>query len=208
VYGNLIEALGNVDKEKSVAEVKKLVNQGIDAYDIIQNGIMEGMEIVGQRFQEGEYFLPDLLLAAEAVKACSDVVKPLLSESKSGNKATIVMGTVAGDVHDLGKNIVGTTLESGGYKVVDIGVDVPREKFVEAVRKEKAQVLGLSALLTVTMVEMEKVIQAIRKEPVLKNVKIVVGGAPLDQEYADKIGADSYAKDARDALLKIRKMVG
>ena len=207
MYGTLIATLADLDKNKALAEVNKLVAQGVDPIEIIENGVMEGMDLVGQRFEEGDYFLPDLLRAGDIVNACSSILKPLIAGSRNLAKGTIVVGTVAGDIHDLGKGIVISTLESGGFKVVDIGVDVPLTKFIEAVRKEKASILAMSALLTVTMVEMEKVIKAVRSEPDLANVKVMVGGAPLDQEYAVKIGADAYGKDARQALIKARELM-
>ena len=206
MFSKLIKTLSELDREGSAQEVKNLLEQGVDPFEIIENGVMQGMDMVGERFESGEYFLPDLLRAAKAVEACSSIIKPLLKEDQNSNKGTIVVGTVAGDVHDLGKNIVIATLESGGFKVVDIGVDVPIEKFIEAVKKENASILGMSALLTVTMVEMEKVIKALRSDPDLEKVKVMVGGAPVDQEYSDKIGADAYGRDARQALIKVREM--
>jgi methylmalonyl-CoA mutase cobalamin-binding domain/chain len=163
------------------------------------------MDIVGEKFQSGEYFLPELLLAAKAVEACSSFVKPLIKGDMGRNKGTIVMGTVSGDIHDLGKNIVITTMESGGFRVVDAGVDVTVDAFINAVRTEKARILGMSALLTVTMVKMEEVIKALRDESDLSHVKVMIGGAPVDQEFAERIGADAYGKDARDALVKARE---
>ena len=206
MFSKLVKTLSDLDREEAVGEVEKLVRQGVDPFEIIQNGIMQGMDIVGERFEKGEYFLPDLLRAAKAVEACSSIVNPLIKSDQSSNRSTIVMGTVAGDIHDLGKNIVVTTLESGGFKVVDTGVDVPVEEFIETVRKEKASILGMSALLTVTMVEMEKVIKALRSDPDLRNVKVMVGGAPLDQEYAVKIGADAYGRNVRQALVKATEL--
>jgi 5-methyltetrahydrofolate--homocysteine methyltransferase len=166
------------------------------------------MDIVGEKFQSGEYFLPELLLAARTVEACSSIVKPLIKGDQGISKGTIVMGTVAGDIHDLGKNIVITTLKSGGFRVVDAGVDVPVEEFVRVVRNENACILGISALLTVTMVLMEEVIKALHDESDLAHVKVMVGGAPVDQQFAESIGADAYGKDARDALLKARELAG
>lgn len=207
MFDKLVEMVCGLHKDKAVDEVKKLIANGVNPFDIIEKGLMQGVDIVGQRFQEGTYFLPDLLRAGNIVDACSSILKPLIKASKDATpKGTVVVGTVAGDIHDLGKNIVISTLESGGFRVVDVGVDVPTERFVEAVRKEKASVLGMSALLTVTMVEMEKVISALRKEPDLAKVKVIVGGAPLDQEYAEKIGADAYCRDARQALIKVREL--
>ena len=207
MFSKIVKALSDLDREKAMQEIENLIAEGVDPFEIIQNGIMQGMDLVGERFEKGYYFLPDLIRAGHIVDACSSIVKPLLKRNQSSDKGVIVIGTVAGDIHDLGKNIVVSTLESAGFKVVDIGVDVPVERFVEAVRNEKAFLLGMSALLTVTMVEMEKVIETLRSDPDLKDVKVMVGGAPLDQEYADKIGADAYAKDARQALIKAREFL-
>jgi len=207
MFSKIVKALSDLDREKATQEVENLIAEGVDPFKIIQNGIMQGMDLVGERFEKGYYFLPDLIRAGHIVDACSLLVKPLLKSNQSSDKGVIVVGTVAGDIHDLGKNIVISTLESAGFTVVDIGVDVPVERFVEAVRGEKALLLGMSALLTVTMVEMEKVIEALRSDSDLKDVKIMVGGAPLDQEYADKIGADAYGKDARQALMKAREFL-
>ena len=206
MFDDLVAALSRGNREKSLSEVNRLLAQGVDPFAIIEQGLMEGMELVGQRFETGEYFLPELLLAGRVIEACTAILKPLLPTDGTGEKGSIVLGTVAGDMHDLGKNIVANTLASAGYRVVDVGVDVPAERFLEAVREEKASVLCLSALLTVTMVEMKKVIDALRGDPELKGVKVLVGGAPLDEEHARKIGADAYGRDARHALLKVREL--
>ena len=207
-FGSLVKALSNLDHQESLNEVQKLVSAGGDPFEIIEKGIMAGMDIVGEKFQSGEYFLPELLLAARAVEACSSIVKPLIKGGQGRRKGTIVMGTVAGDIHDLGKNIVITTLKSGGFRVVDAGVDVPVDEFIKAVRTEEARILGLSALLTVTMVKMEEVIKALHDESDLAHVKVIIGGAAVDQQFAESIGADAYGKDARDALLKARGLAG
>lgn len=207
-FGSLVKALSNLDHEESLNEVQKLVSAGEKPFEIIEKGIMQGMDIVGEKFQSGEYFLPELLLAARAVEACSSIVKPLIKGGQNRSKGTIVMGTVAGDIHNLGKDIVITTLESGGFRVVDAGVDVPVDEFIKAVRNEEARILGMSALLTVTMVKMEEVIKALHDESDLAHVKVMIGGAPVDQPFAERIGADAYGKDARDALVKARELAG
>lgn len=207
MFDKLIEFISDLHKDKAVDEVKRLLAEGTNPFEIIEAGLMQGVDIVGQRFESGVYFLPDLLRAGNIVDTCSSILKPLIKGSEDAvQKGTVVIGTVAGDIHDLGKNIVISTLESGGFRVVDIGVDVPTDRFIEAVKKERAVILGMSALLTVTMVQMEKVISALRKEPDGEKVKVIVGGAPLDQEYAQKIGADAYCKDARQALIKVREL--
>lgn len=207
MFSKLVNNLSDLDREESAREVENLLKQGVNPFEIIKKGLMRGMDLVGERFERGEYFLPELLRAAKVVEDCSSIIKPLMKGDQNSYKSTIVLGTVAGDIHDLGKNIVATTLESGGFRVVDIGVDVPVEKFIDAAKKENASILGMSALLTVTMVAMERVIKALRSDPDLEKVKVIVGGAPLDQEYADKIGADAYGKDARQALTKVRELI-
>ncbi len=204
MFSDLIAALIEFNAEKSVEEVKRLLDSGVDPFEIIENGLMQAMDIVGRKFEEGIFFLPELLRAALAVEACSAVIKPVLSEDQQLARGTVVVGTVAGDIHDLGKNLIISTLQSAGFRVIDLGVDVPLESFVETVRREKAKILALSALLTVTMVRMEEIILALRNDPELKRVKVMVGGAPVDQKYADAIGADAYGENALDAMQKAR----
>jgi corrinoid protein of di/trimethylamine methyltransferase len=206
MFDDLISALIDVDAEKAAAKVAALLRAGVDPFEIIENGIMPGMETVGRKFEEGSYFLPQLLLAAKAVEACTALITPLLNADQSRSKGTIVVGTVAGDIHDLGKNLVISTMESGGFRVIDAGVDVPSEQFVEIARREKAEMIALSALLTTTMTRMEEVIKALHGDPELRYVKVMVGGAPVDQKYADQIGADAYGENALEALYKAREL--
>jgi 5-methyltetrahydrofolate--homocysteine methyltransferase len=207
MYTDLINALTKLDADKSAEEVSRLLDAGVDPFEIIENGLMQAMDTVGNRFDEGTFFLPELLLAAKAVEACSALIRPLLFADGQHVRGTVVVGTVAGDIHDLGKNLIISTLESAGFRVIDLGVDVPMEDFVETVRREEAKILAMSALLTVTMVRMEEVIQAVRSDPELKDVKIMVGGAPVDQKYADAIGADAFGENALEAMQKARMLV-
>jgi len=208
VVDNLARAVAELKREESLAEVRRLLQAGRDPFDLIERGLMPGLDLVGERFERGEYFLPQLLLAGQVVEECSALIRPRLASDQAETKGTVVLGTVAGDVHDLGKNIVGTTLRSGGFRVVDLGVDVPRPEFIEAVRREGASLLGMSALLTTTMVEMAQVIEALRAEPDLAGVRVMVGGAPLDEDYAARIGADAFGGNARQALLRARELIG
>jgi len=207
MFTDLISALTELDADKSTGEVQKLLDSGIDPFEIIENGLMQAMDIVGRKFEEGTFFLPELLRAGIAVEACSALITPVLTEDQQVARGTIVVGTVAGDIHDLGKNLIISTLTSAGFRVIDLGVDVPLETFVETVRREKAKILALSALLTVTMVRMEEIILALRNDPELKDVKVMVGGAPVDQKYADTIGADAYGENALDAMQKARQLI-
>jgi len=206
MFTDLISALTEFNVDTSTAEVQKLLDSGVDPFDIIENGLMQAMDIVGKNFEEGSFFLPELLLTAKAVEACSALIQPVLTPDQQLLRGTIVVGTVAGDIHDLGKNLIISTLESAGFRVIDLGVDVPSQTFVETVRREKAKILAMSALLTVTMVRMEEIIQTLRNDPELKDVKVMVGGAPVDQKYADTIGADAYGANALEAMQKARQL--
>jgi 5-methyltetrahydrofolate--homocysteine methyltransferase len=207
MFTDLITALTEFNADKSTEEVVRLLDAGVDPFEIIENGLMQAMDIVGNRFEEGSFFLPELLLAAKAVEACSALIRPLLGAEQQRARGTIVVGTVAGDIHDLGKNLIISTLESAGFRVIDLGVDVPQETFIETIRREKAKILAMSALLTVTMIRMEEIIQALRSDPELKDVKIMVGGAPVDQKYADAIGADAFGENALEAMQKARMLI-
>jgi len=165
------------------------------------------MGVVGKKFKANEMYIPEVLIAARAMHAAMDVLKPLLSSAQSASKGTVVVGTVQGDLHDIGKNLVCMMLEGGGFTVVDAGVDVPKEKFVEEMKKNKSKVLGLSALLTTTMPAMKDVIDAIRADKETSDVRVMVGGAPLTQEYADSIGADGYGADASSAVDVANKLL-
>lgn len=180
--------------------VQEALRMGIPPYKILTDGLAKGMNIVGQRYENGEYFLPELVMAGETMKRAIDVLKPFLKTEKSGVKGKVVIGTVEGDIHDIGKNLVITFLTSAGLEVYDLGVDVPAEKFVEKVMETGASVLCLSALLTTTIPEMKKVIEALKRAGIRDKVKVVVGGAPLNEEIAKSIGADLYGRDAVEGV--------
>lgn len=193
VYKSVVE--GDVDGV--VAGVKRLLDAGTEPQQIINEGLIKPMDEVGQKMKSGEMFVPEVLVAAEAMKQGLEIIKPLLG-GEMETKGTIVMGTVAGDLHDIGKNLVCMLLESSGYKVIDLGVDVPTEKFLKAIEENKPDVVGLSALLTTTMVAMKETVKAVKEK--FASVKAIVGGAPISQEFADEIGADGYASDASRAV--------
>lgn len=167
---------------------------------IVMEGLTAGMEVVGQRFARKEYFIPDMLASAEAVGAAMDVLKPYLEASDVQTKGRFAIATVKGDIHDIGKNIVAILLKGGGYEVTDLGIDVPTEEIVEYVRQEKPDFLGLSALLTTTMLVMREVIEALKEGGVRDKVKVLIGGAAVSDEYAREIGADAYCADGFDAI--------
>jgi 5-methyltetrahydrofolate--homocysteine methyltransferase len=194
---------GEVDEVKEL--VQKAVDEGQAVKKILSEGLIAGISIVGNKYESGEFFLPEMVIAASAMKEGLKVLSPLLKQGDIESEGTVILGTVQGDIHDIGKSIVGTMLEGAGFMVTNIGVDVAPEKFVEAAKEKNADVIGVSALLTTTMVKMEDVIKA-AKEAGLK-AKVMVGGASVTQEFADKIGADGYAPDAPSAVGKARELV-
>ena len=191
-------------------QVKELVQQAVDEGtspgDILNKGLIAGMSVVGKRFKKNEIYVPEVLVAARAMHAGMDIIKPLLGESGIEPKGFFTIGTVKGDLHDIGKNLVMMMIEGAGFKVVDLGVDVTPEKYVQAV-KDGAQILGMSALLTTTMPAMKTTIDAITAAGVRDSVKIIVGGAPLTQAFADEIGADGYSPDAASAADLANEMI-
>ena len=199
-YQDLADAIIRGDNVTSKEIAQKLVDQGVEPVEILNEGLLPGMSVVGKKFKANEMYIPEVLIAARAMNAAMDVLKPLLTETGVPTKGTLILGTVQGDLHDIGKNLVRMMLEGAGFTVIDLGVDIPPEKFVEEIKKNKAQLLGLSALLTTTMPGMKDVIDAVKANEEVKNTRIMVGGAPLTQEYADSIGADGYARDASGAV--------
>lgn len=184
--------------------VKELVNQAlsenISAEDVLNNGLVAGMNVVSEKFKNNEFFIPEVLVSARAMSAGLDILNPLLAEANVKAKGKVVIGTVKGDLHDIGKNIVGMMLQGAGYEIVDLGADVPKEKFIEFTQKEDANMVGMSALLTTTMIYMQEVIQGLKDAGLRDKVKVIIGGAPVTQAYADQIEADGYAPDAASAV--------
>lgn len=191
-------------------EVKKLVQQALDegeaAADILNNGLLAGMGIVGERFKKNEVYVPEVLIAARAMKAGSAILKPKLAEAGVKPCGIVVIGTVKGDLHDIGKNLVGMMLEGAGFQVVDIGINVEAEKFAEAAKENNASVIGVSALLTTTMTNMKDVVDVAKAAGISDKAKIMIGGAPVTQAYCDEIGADGYAPDAASAADLAKKL--
>ncbi|MGI6565934.1 MAG: cobalamin-binding protein [Firmicutes bacterium] len=198
---------GNANKVKELTE--KALAEGIPAGQIIRDGLIPGMAVIGERFKKNEIYVPEVLIAARAMQAGLGIVKPLLSEAEAAEKlGTVCIGTVKGDLHDIGKNLVAMMLEGAGFEVIDLGVDVPPEKFVEAVKEHNANYVALSALLTTTMVNMKETIQALTDAGLRDSVKVLVGGAPVTQSFADDIGADGYAPDSGTAVDIAKKLIG
>lgn len=193
------------------AEIAALTNEtleaGVPALEIIDQGLVPGMSAVGIKFRDGEVFLPELLLSAKTMKTALEILLPILRQQGTGFISRVIIGTVSGDLHDIGKKIVASMLQGNGFEVIDLGIDVDPEKFVEAVRDSDAQILGLSALLTSTMPMMEATIKALEKAGLRQKVKVMVGGASVTQAYADRIGADGYGADAVAAVEKARALI-
>ena len=187
---------------------REALRDGLSAQDILDNGLMAGMGHVGAEFKAGNMFVPEVLRSARAMQASMDILKPLLAEAGAKRTGTIVLGTVKGDMHDIGKNLVGMMCEGAGFEVVDLGRDISPEDFVQAVKEHTPHVLGMSALLTTTMRAMGRTIQALEEAGVRDRVKVIVGGAPVTQAFADQIGADGYAPNAAAASDLARRVAG
>jgi 5-methyltetrahydrofolate--homocysteine methyltransferase len=207
-YLGQIKTLVVGGKHKEIESlVQRAIRDGVALDGIVNEALIPAMDVVGKRFEEGSIFVPEMLVSAVTMKKGLALIKPLLAGSQSGSKGTILMGTVKGDLHDIGKNLVIMMLEGAGFQVTDLGVDTSAEKVVEQVRAVRPQVLGLSALLTTTMPEMKRVIDGLEAERLRQHVKVMVGGAPIDRKFADKIGADGYGKDAAEAVQLARRLV-
>jgi len=192
-------------------EVKELTRQAIDENilpkDILNKGMLSGMSEVGRRFKNNEFYVPEVLIAARAMKTGMEILRPLLVETGVEPVAKVALGTVKGDLHDIGKNLVGMMLEGGGFEVIDLGVDVSPDKYLEAVQSNEVKVIGLSALLTTTMLNMKDTIHALQNAGLRDKVKVVIGGAPVTDAYANEIGADAYAADAATAVEVINSLL-
>ena len=207
-YNEAIDSLVNHDKDAAEDVAKRAIAAGVTPQDIMQKGFVVGIRRVGDQFDEGEVYLPELMLAAAAMEAAMEICNAALPEGESETRAVVVMGTVEGDIHDIGKAIVCAYLRANGYEVHDLGRDVPVDAFVDKAEEVKADVIGASALLTATMRKQAEIIQELKDRGMRDKVKFVVGGAPCTQEYADSIGADAYASDASDGVKKIEKLLG
>ena len=193
--------------EKTVGLIDQAVSEGIAPGDIIQNGLIEAMAVVGEKFKINEIYVPEMLIAARAMKAGLGKLKPLMVGQEVKVLATVVLGTVKGDLHDIGKNLVAIMMEGAGCKVIDLGVDISPDKFAAAVDLHKPQFIGLSALLTTTMPAMKDTIDALEKAGNRNNVNVLVGGAPLTQKFADDIGADGYARDGGEVITLVKSLL-
>lgn len=187
-------------RAKNVKElVQKAIDEGIDVKTILEEGLLSGMAVIGEKFKNNEVYVPDVLIAARAMNAGAEILKPLLAESGVKAKGKVVLGTVKGDLHDIGKNLVRMMMEGKGLEVIDLGVDVPVEKFINAAKENDAHIIACSALLTTTMNEMEVVVKAVEEAGLKDKVTIMIGGAPVTDSFCKKIGADIYTPDAASA---------
>jgi len=199
-----LEALGeaviNGDRDEAARLAQEAVDEGVDPESIVNDGLIVGMNEVGRRFKANEFYVPEVLIAARAMHAGMDIVKPLLAESGVEPQGRVLIGTAQGDLHDIGKNLVAMMLEGGGYEVIDIGVDVSADQFVEAINEHSPDAVAISALLTTTMPSMKDTIDALDVAGIRDQIKVMIGGAPVTQDYANEIGADGYAPDAASAV--------
>jgi 5-methyltetrahydrofolate--homocysteine methyltransferase len=203
----LYDAILKGDAKTAVAVTKEALAEGVGPVELITGRMVPAMDEVGRRFQCEEYFVPELLLAARAMKGALELLRPLLAGTGAQSAGRVVIGTVKGDLHDIGKNLVASMLEGGGFEVVDLGADVPPQKFVDAVKTRNPDIVALSALLTVTMPAMRTTIDALTQAGVRGQVKVLVGGAPVTAQYAAEIGADAYGEDATAAVAAARSVL-
>jgi corrinoid protein of di/trimethylamine methyltransferase len=203
----LREAVLGGDWKTAAAVTKAAIAEGVEPLAIVTGCLVPAMDEVGRLFECEEYFVPEMLLSARAMKASMDILRPLLAAAGTEPVGRVAIGTVKGDLHDIGKNLVGAMLEGGGFEVIDLGADVSAERFIEAITKSNANLVALSALLTVTMPAMKTIIEALRNAGVREKVKVMVGGAPVTQQYADSIGADGYGESAGAAVALARRLV-
>lgn len=206
-FDELYNAILNGDEKLALRITQEELEKGTDPSALINRGMIPAMDEVGRLFESQEYYIPEMLLAGRAMKAALEPIRPILAARGTQSAGRIVLGTVQGDLHDIGKNLVGSMLEGAGFEVFDIGIDVPPERFVAAIHERSPHILALSALLTVTMPEMKKVIDKLIQEGIRGRVKVMVGGAPVTKKFADEIGADGYGENASAAVSVARTLM-
>lgn len=207
ILNNLAEAVIEGDDDQAAELTQKAIDAGIEPLRIIDEGLTKGIGIVGDHFAAGHYYLPDLLLGAKAMEAGIKLVEPLIAGQNRQLMGKVVLGTVAGDLHSIGKNIVTMMLKSSGFEVIDLGEDVPSRTFVDKVKELNPDIIGLSALLTTTIGKQKEIIELLQEEGLRNQIKVIIGGAPINQAWADKIGADGYAEDALGAVTVAKKLL-
>ena len=208
VLAEISERLLVGDAEAVSSLTERAIADGLPPKQILDDGLIAGMNVVGEQFKNHEIFLPEVLMAAKAMYAGMDQLKPLLLKEGIPSRGKVVLGSVQGDLHDIGKNLVGIMLKGAGFEVVDLGADVAPEKFIQAAREHAAAVIGMSALLTTTMPAMQRVIDRVAEEELAGKVKVIVGGAPVSADFAEEIGADAYGYDAANAVERVKALIG
>lgn len=203
----IYEAILDGKIDETAEGVEAALASGLEVQEILNRGLIGAMDVVGQRFGEGEFFIPQVLWSAKAMQAGMDILKPHFAQDEQGTRGKIVIGTAPGDIHDIGKNLVAMMLEGAGFEVIDLGVDVAPESFVDTAVEAKGDIIALSALLTTTMPGMENVVKLLRDRG-LSHIKVLIGGAPVDEAFREEIGADAYGIDAVDAVRKVRELLG
>jgi 5-methyltetrahydrofolate--homocysteine methyltransferase len=204
----IYDAVLNGDAKKSAADTEAALKAGIKAEDILHKACIPAMAEVGRLFEEGEKFVPEMLISARAMQAAMALLRPELVKADVKTLGTVVVGTVQGDLHDIGKNLVKMMMEGAGFEVIDLGVDVSAKKYVDTAREKNAQIIGLSALLTTTMPGMKTTIETLKEAGLHGKIKVMIGGAPITQDFANEIGADGFAPDASSAVRKAKELVG
>jgi 5-methyltetrahydrofolate--homocysteine methyltransferase len=204
---NLTERLIDGQADEVGRLTRLALDDGLEPLEVLNRALIPGMDEVGRRFKDGEMYVPDVLISARAMRAGMDVLRPLLAQSDVPSLGTVILGTIQGDLHDIGKNLVGIMMEGAGFEVIDLGVDVSPEQFVQAAREHRARIIGMSALLTVTMMGMKRVIEDLQAEGLRQGIVAMVGGAPVTPAFAEEIGADGYAHDAVSAVATARELI-
>ena len=207
LFGKIAETLIDGNMDKVVVLTKEALDAGLSPKEILDKGLLAGMDIVGQRFKAEDMFIPEVLRCAKCMHGSMEILRPLLSETDAESIGTFVIGTVKGDLHDIGKNLVGMMFEGAGFDVIDLGIDQEPQAFVDAIKQHNAKIVGLSALLTTTMPKVGETIKAIKEAGIRDQVKIMVGGAPVTAAFAEKVGADGYASNAASAVDKARSLL-
>ena len=201
------QAIQDGDEKKVVQTVEEAIKNGMLATDILDKGLVPGIQALGERFKGGEVFLPEIMISARAMNRGVKVLKPYFTGEEMGKQGAVVLGTVEGDLHDIGKNLVKMMLESNGFRVIDVGVDVPATSFADAAREEKADIVGVSSLLTITMNSIPEVVDALERSGLRDKVRVMVGGAPVTREFADSIGVEGFAEDCVSAVDEAKRLM-
>lgn len=207
-FEDIKQSIISMEPEKTAKLVEQALNEDLDPEKILQQGMVPAMDQVGDEYEKGERYVPEMLISAEAMKEGMKILKPLLTEAGIEPAGKVIMGTVEGDLHDIGQNLVSMMLEGAGFEVYNLGAETPADEFIEAVKEKGPHLIGMSALLTTTMTHMPEVIEALQENGLRKKVKVMIGGAPLTQDYADEIGADGYAPDAASATKLAKRLRG